>query len=232
MNYYKFHIGDYAVDTSHLSMIEDGAYRRLLDRYYTTEKQLPSDEILLFRVLRAREEQEKEAIRAVLKEFFSLSEGGWDHKRCNEEITAFQAKAGANKENGKLGGRPKKPTDNPDGFVKKPTDNPRITLTTNHKPLTTNQEPKEKKKDTRFDARLFLSKEGVLDQHISDWLKIRKEKKLPVTLTSLQSICRESTKANYTVSEAIMKCCEEGWGGFKAAWIENGKPQQKKGEWI
>ena len=40
MNYYNFHIGDYARRTRHLSVIEDLFYRRLLDLYYTTEAPL------------------------------------------------------------------------------------------------------------------------------------------------------------------------------------------------
>jgi uncharacterized protein YdaU (DUF1376 family) len=41
VNYYPFHIGDYASATRHLSWDEDCAYRRLLDAYYTSEKPLP-----------------------------------------------------------------------------------------------------------------------------------------------------------------------------------------------
>ncbi len=55
MNYYSHHIGDYTTDTAHLSLLEDGAYRRLMDRYYTTEAPLPVDEPALFRVVRARQ---------------------------------------------------------------------------------------------------------------------------------------------------------------------------------
>ena len=39
MNYYKFNVGDYSAATRHLSMLEHGAYRLLLDVYYTTEFQ-------------------------------------------------------------------------------------------------------------------------------------------------------------------------------------------------
>ncbi|NDH69342.1 MAG: DUF1376 domain-containing protein, partial [Gammaproteobacteria bacterium] len=33
MHYYQFHIGDYKSHTHHLSLLEDLAYRRLLDFY-------------------------------------------------------------------------------------------------------------------------------------------------------------------------------------------------------
>lgn len=41
MNYYSFHIGHYAAHTRYLNLIEDLAYRRMLDMYYGTEKPLP-----------------------------------------------------------------------------------------------------------------------------------------------------------------------------------------------
>jgi len=43
VNYYKRHLGDYAKDTRHLSMMEHGAYGILLDHYYATEKAIPND---------------------------------------------------------------------------------------------------------------------------------------------------------------------------------------------
>ena len=48
MFYYSFNIGDYQSHTSHLSEMEDLAYRRMLDWCYLHEKPLPEevDEIL------------------------------------------------------------------------------------------------------------------------------------------------------------------------------------------
>lgn len=68
MNYYSRHIGDYARDTGHLSMLEDGAYQRLLDRYYATERPIPEADIN--RITRATTQAEKRAVLSVLAEFF------------------------------------------------------------------------------------------------------------------------------------------------------------------
>jgi uncharacterized protein YdaU (DUF1376 family) len=92
MNYYSHHIGDYLTDTAHLSILEDGSYRRLLDRYYATEQPLSCDEQILFRLLRARSEDEKEAVRVVLAEFFVLTDAGWSHKRCDAEIKKWRSR--------------------------------------------------------------------------------------------------------------------------------------------
>jgi len=53
MNYYTFHSGDYLRDTSHLTLIEDAIYRRLIDWYYTNESPLPNDIKKISRLIRA-----------------------------------------------------------------------------------------------------------------------------------------------------------------------------------
>lgn len=90
MNYYEHHLGDYAKDTVHLTMVEDGAYRRLLDVYYVKELPLPAEESKIFKLARASTKQEKDAVRSILSEFFSRSPDGWHHKRCDEEIERYQ----------------------------------------------------------------------------------------------------------------------------------------------
>ena len=43
MHYYKKHVKDYIADTSHLTMIEHGAYNILIDTYVLKEKPLSLD---------------------------------------------------------------------------------------------------------------------------------------------------------------------------------------------
>lgn len=88
MNYYERHLGDYARDTAHLTMMEHGAYSLLLDRYYATEAGIPADQV--HRVARARTKEEKAAVDAVLAEFFVLESGLWRSKRCDLEIERFR----------------------------------------------------------------------------------------------------------------------------------------------
>lgn len=86
MNYYPHHIGDYGSATAHLSMLEDAAYRRLLDWYYQTEQPLPADPRTIYRRVRAASEDERAAVDNVLAEFFVLDGGTYRHKRCDAEI--------------------------------------------------------------------------------------------------------------------------------------------------
>lgn len=106
MNYYERHLGDYARDAGHLSMLEHGAYTLLLDRYYTTEQGIPQDQA--HRVCRARSREERAAVDTVLAEFFVLADGVWTKGRVEREITKVRSKAEAARTNGRLGGRPKK----------------------------------------------------------------------------------------------------------------------------
>lgn len=73
--WFAWYPGDYSRDTAHLSMMEDGAYRRLLDHYYSTGRPLPSDNEQLFRICRAFTAAEQQAVGNVLQQFFQLENG-------------------------------------------------------------------------------------------------------------------------------------------------------------
>ena len=139
MNYYKHHIGDYRRDTSHLSLLEHGIYRQLLDQYYLDEKPLPAETESVIRRLSARTDEEKKAVETVLKEFFVL-QNGWHHKRCEMELNDYRAFAEQARKNGTLGGRPRKTETVLENNRTLTETKPNRKLTTNHKPITTNQE--------------------------------------------------------------------------------------------
>ncbi|NML24314.1 YdaU family protein [Zoogloea dura] len=98
MNYYEHHIGDYIKATAHLSMVEDAAYRRLLDVYYTREGPLPVDRKAVQKLARAQSKDERAAVEYVLEEFFELDANGWHQRRCDEEIAKYLEKAPKAKE--------------------------------------------------------------------------------------------------------------------------------------
>jgi uncharacterized protein YdaU (DUF1376 family) len=90
MNYYEHHIGDYAEATSHLTFVEDAAYSRLIRKYYSTEKPLPSDIKHVQRLINARTRDERNAVALVLNEFFTLKDDGWHQARCDHEIARYK----------------------------------------------------------------------------------------------------------------------------------------------
>ena len=92
MNYYEHHLGDYVRDTAHLSMLEDAAYRRLLDAYYIREAPLPTDVRDCCKLARAQSKPEREAVAYVLREFFELRDDGHHQDRCDREIARYLEK--------------------------------------------------------------------------------------------------------------------------------------------
>lgn len=110
MNYYERHLGDYAKDTGHLTLLEHGVYTILLDRYYGTEEGIPDDQA--HRIARARTEEERQAVDSILREFFHKEQKPngicWVNKRADEEIAKALIRINAAHENGKKGGRPRK----------------------------------------------------------------------------------------------------------------------------
>lgn len=138
MHYYQFNIADYRKDTYHLTPIEHYIYRTLIDWYYLDEQPIPKITQVVSRRLGLGSDMEPN-ISNVLKDFFIEHENGWHHKRIDQEINEYHNQCDKNKTNGKLGGRPKKTQVVTSGNPKLTEANPTITLTTNYKPLTTNQ---------------------------------------------------------------------------------------------
>lgn len=93
MNFYPFHIGDYASATRHLSWDEDMAYRRLMDAYYTREAPIPLDRRQAYRLVCAASEEQRTAVDVVLAEFFEESPDGWRNARCDAEIEVCRQKS-------------------------------------------------------------------------------------------------------------------------------------------
>ena len=77
MHYYQHNIGDYRKDTSHLSLLEHGIYRQLLDSYYLDEVPLCNDLAKLMRSHSVRNADEQQALQNVLTDFFELTEEGY-----------------------------------------------------------------------------------------------------------------------------------------------------------
>lgn len=159
MNYYERHLGDYAKDTGHLSILEHGAYTLLLDRYYSTEAGIP--ETQAFRLARARTPEEREAVEVVLAEFFELIDGVWINRRADEEIQKAKVRIEAAKENGRKGGRPKKnPTETQEkptgfslGYVSETQTEPSEKLTKHQAPDTSKPFDRERSKAEREEGR-------------------------------------------------------------------------------
>jgi len=139
VHYYPHNIADYRKDTAHLSLLEHGIYRQLLDTYYLDEKPIETQQVI--RRLSIKTQEEELALKNVLDDFFTLSECGkyHHHVRCDSEIVKYKDKAEISRVNGSKGGRPKKPSKTQQVNLA----NPEETQTKgNQEPLTINQELK------------------------------------------------------------------------------------------
>lgn len=223
MNYYPFHIGDYATHTAHLEPMEDLAYRRLLDLYYLREGCLPSDPAECARLIRMR--TEVEMVASVLAEFFEDTPDGWYSDRCDKEVSRMldkQAKAQASAQ----------------ASVNARRANAQRTLnerSTDVELPTPTPIPTPEEKNTGASAKrakhAAMRPDSVDEKVWGDFVAMRKAKRSPLTQTALDGIEREATKAGIALGDALAMCCARGWQGFKADWVRDKvAPIQATGE--
>ncbi|MGB1322474.1 MAG: YdaU family protein [Vibrio gallaecicus] len=93
MHYYQFNIGDYATSTQHLEPMEDLAYRRMLDLYYSKESPLPKDIDQIARLIRMR--SHTDCIAIVLQEFFTNEKDGYHNKGADKNLSKVYKKSEA-----------------------------------------------------------------------------------------------------------------------------------------
>jgi uncharacterized protein YdaU (DUF1376 family) len=126
MHYYQLNIGDYKSHTNHLDLMEDLAYRRLLDLYYLHERPLNSGISAVARQIGMRDYEIE--IKIVLEEFFKLTEDGWTNSRADREIQHYHGKIEQASRAGKASAERR--------HNKRSTD---VQLTNNQEPITNKQ---------------------------------------------------------------------------------------------
>lgn len=202
MHYFQFEIKEWIANTAHLTLEEESAYLRLIFYYYDSEKPIAiSDLDKVFRKCRIP----KDLGCYILTEFFQcIDDAHWVHNRCDEEIARYHAK----KEQASKAGR----ASAQQRSNRRSTD---VQPIINHKSLIINQESNIKPV-----KKTVAKPEGLSDMSWSDFLTIRKAKKLPLTQTALNGLEKEAKRANKSLAEVIQICSEKGWAGFKAEWIK------------
>lgn len=86
-DWYPFFVVDYRRDTYHLSLEEDGAYRRLIDEYMVTRQPLPNDDAALARIV-GIPKTEWTRLAVKVRRFFRARNDKLWHKRCELELRA------------------------------------------------------------------------------------------------------------------------------------------------
>lgn len=211
MHYYQHHIGDFIKDTNYLTNEEVGIYLKLIWLYYDTEKPLPNDIHTL--CMKTNSRDNLKAVENILAMYFQLIDNEWHHTRCDKEIAEYAEFCAKQKANGLKGGRPKvtqtKPNNNPVGYQAEP----KKTLTTNHKPLTTNH---------------INTPDGVSVDLWNEFLAHRKRLKANVTPRVVEMLKKEADKAQMPLTEVLELILFKGWRSFEAEWIKNEQKPTKQ----
>ena len=106
---------DFVAGTQHLSNEEVGIYIRLLCFNWNKRcSGIPNDSSTQYRIANCFTDNEKKSCDNVLQEFFVLVNDKYQNERQLQEYLYISRRMEASKENGKLGGSPKTPSDNLD----------------------------------------------------------------------------------------------------------------------
>lgn len=142
MHYYSHNIADFNSATRHLTRVERSLYRDLIELYYDTEQPLDSvDTDRLARRVLAQSEEEKAALVYVLEEFFVDHLDVYRHIRCDEELDKYKANSSAKARAGKASAEARRyKLEAKVEHNSTPVEHPLNECSTNHKPITNNQE--------------------------------------------------------------------------------------------
>jgi uncharacterized protein YdaU (DUF1376 family) len=206
MNFYPFHIGDYAAHTRHLSFMEDLAYRRLIDQYYLDECPLKGEPSLIAR--RIGMSDFSSDVQYILETFFEKEEDLWVSKRCDGEIAKYRLKADSARNANRI--KSEKITALKSELKSEP----------NHI-VTKNQEP-------RTNIKAISTPDGVSSDLWSDFLAYRKRLKAPVTDRVVTRLIKESKDANMTLEQVLETIIFKGWRSFEASWMKSDVKQVEK----
>jgi uncharacterized protein YdaU (DUF1376 family) len=224
--------------TRHLSLLEDLAYRRLLDFYFLHEQPIKHRDAA--RQIGMREHEED--VLTVLNEFFLSTDDGFVNPRANKEIQEYKAHQGTSaygafiRDNQSL-----KSVVQKDVYIQHFTNGTLDTYintlrtqdvpimstssihdaTNNQEPITTNHKPK------RESATVVACPPDVSQQVWDDWVTLRKTKKAPITKTVLDGAIAEAKKLGWTLEQFLIEWCNRSSQGLKAEWIVKPNPADK-----
>lgn len=84
----------------------------------------------------------------------------------------------------------------------------------------------------KFNFKGYLLEHGASEQAVNDWLEVRKKKRAANTLSAINNLEREASKAGISLAEAVDMCAGNSWQSLKAEWIlkDQGQPTAPEGQ--
>ena len=207
MHYYQFNIGDYKSHTSHLTIIEDIAYRRILDFYYLHEKPLPIEPMQVARLIIMNEHVEQ--VKQVLTEFFTLTDLGWINKRADIEISVYQGFISSGKKGAAI--RWGKGDYNPPNAPP----NQGLIANTKQEPLNNKHKTINKKQETKIPSAAFALPDWIDKKMWNLWMQTRKGKKMiPAQMQAQVDKLEKWKESGVDYASALAASAEAGWAGL------------------
>jgi len=201
VNFYPFHIGDYASHTRHLSLIEDLAYRRLIDLYYLSEKPFQGEFDLIARHIGMKEYLNE--VEYVLFMFFEQTPSGWINKRCDDEIAKYRAKADSARNANRI------KSEKISALKSEPNHN----VTNNQEPITINHKPI--KADV---AKAPKAQRLKIEQLPEDWIMFCKTERPDLKPDKIWNQFRD-----YWIAQGGQKGAKLDWFATWRNWVRNQK---------
>lgn len=102
-----------------------------------------------------------------------------------------------------------------------------VTVTPEHgdsNAVVTSQETETETEKTKRTRSRAVRPDSVSERVWQDFQAIRAAKRSPLTDTALNGIRREAEKAGLSLADALALCCERGWQGFNAGWLDKKPP--------
>lgn len=224
MNFYKHYMGDYDRKTAHLSLTEHGAYRILLDHYYSTLSPLPASTQTLCRICRATTELETESVKIVAEQFFPLNGDGRRHNsRADQELNRWKQQAEINRETGKLGGRPRihPKTDSETELITEQKPSPEVR---SQKLEVRDQKPENTKGRGETTRKKKCSLPANLENlqpsaRLMEWINKREEKQWKAHLTYFVGYAKANGKQYADWDQAVMNAIRDDWAKIRSAGL-------------
>jgi len=216
MHYFKFNIKDYHFATKHFNYIEHGAYLLLMSVYYETEKPLPLNINEVTKTCMARNEEEINAIKYVLENFFTKTEDGYVQKRAMAELNQYKSNGEKRSYASNVRWAKHKNKDSDANAMQMDS-----TSNANQETQTIKQET-----DTPFVKPLDVS------QNIwEEYMRLRKAQNKPISELNIKAFRREAARAGISLNGVLTHCVENSWISFKSEWLGKKVKEEQPTKW-
>lgn len=211
-------------DTLHLTAEQDGIYFRLIRHYMKTREPLPDNDIALARIAGVNEINWLNAKRIVIA-YFTHANGMFFHEFCDQILDIQDKRSKMRSKSAEKAAKKRWEKNKQNQMDIFGSHAERNASPMRGDAISTSTKIK---KDKKTKAKKDFMPEDISKTVWEDFKSHRKAKKAPVTETAVNRIRTEAEKIGWTLEQALIETCAQGWQGFKAEWISNN--QNPKGK--